>query len=294
MTLHCVTTQRSQSDLLHLSHGVEDFGKHCCRANLSHLIVNGKHVLKATLLLGISFLQKSSKCFLFNHQFNHHLLTCEQTFNFFLQSERLHFFRTDQSDCVFFGQTGTIAKPNNRGFHLRFCTGLLRIWDCGDFFGFNLTFLLPTSTYQRAFTRFRFFDVNQVAKGNAHEIRCNPTVRLDVHQVRIATSVRIFFKPETKEGKQKNRETCARSITKLPRGVESIPLLTLNNLRCSTSSHGQFSSYSSVKQKIALNFCLKNTLNCKFGLNLQSVHQNNNQTSRPHFLRATLNMAVPR
>ena len=61
-------------------------------------------------------------------------------------------------------------------------------------------------TYQGAFSRFRFFDMNQVAKGNANKIRCDPTIRLDIHKVRITTSVWILFKPKNETGKKAKRD----------------------------------------------------------------------------------------
>jgi len=49
--------------------------------------------------------------------------------------------------------------------------------------------------------------VNQVAKGDTHEIRRNPAIRLDIHQVGIAPPVWIFLEPETKQEKLSNLET---------------------------------------------------------------------------------------
>ena len=53
-------------------------------------------------------------------------------------------------------------------------------------------------TYQWAFSRRGFLNVNQIAKGNAHKVGSDTAVWLDIHQIRIASSVRIFLKPETK------------------------------------------------------------------------------------------------
>lgn len=49
--------------------------------------------------------------------------------------------------------------------------------------------------------------MNQVAKGDAHEIRRDPAIRLDIHQVAIATPVWIFFKSEAKQEKRSNLKT---------------------------------------------------------------------------------------
>jgi len=50
--------------------------------------------------------------------------------------------------------------------------------------------------------------VNQVAKGDPHEIRSDPAIRLDIHQVAIATPVWISFcESETKQEKRSNLET---------------------------------------------------------------------------------------
>ena len=37
--------------------------------------------------------------------------------------------------------------------------------------------------------------MNQVAQGNAHEVRCDPAIRLYINKVSIATSACLFFKP---------------------------------------------------------------------------------------------------
>lgn len=48
--------------------------------------------------------------------------------------------------------------------------------------------------------------MNQVAKGNAHKIRCDPTIRLDIHKIRITASVWIFLKPKNETEKRAKQE----------------------------------------------------------------------------------------
>ena len=40
-----------------------------------------------------------------------------------------------------------------------------------------------------------FFNMNQVAQGNAHEVRCDLVIRLYINKVSIATSTRLPVKP---------------------------------------------------------------------------------------------------
>ena len=65
----------------------------------------------------------------------------------------------------------------------------------------------PRCTYQRAFPRCHFLNVNQVTKGDAHEIRGDPAIWLDIHQVAIATPVWFFIEPEAKQEKRCNLKT---------------------------------------------------------------------------------------
>ena len=45
------------------------------------------------------------------------------------------------------------------------------------------------------FSRILFFNMNQVAQGNAHEVRCDPVIRLYINKVSIATSTWLLVKP---------------------------------------------------------------------------------------------------
>ena len=45
------------------------------------------------------------------------------------------------------------------------------------------------------FSRILFFNMNQVAQGSAHEVRCDPVIWLYINKVSIATSTWLLVKP---------------------------------------------------------------------------------------------------